>query len=284
MKTVEEKQANNTASRLYYAEMSAEKKARRMEAQRIYRQNPVNREKAREACRKARLDPEKRAKYNNCTKAYNTKTRLDPEVRTQQNEASRIARALDRLDPEKCEKFNEASRLSTAKARLTPQGKHKSSMSSIKSRYCLSEEDFRDLMDAQKGCCAICGTDFGELFRRASVDHCHITGKIRKLLCNKCNTSVGQIEFLNPEHAIEYLEKPDTQILYNTSSAQQYKKTHDAHCELCGRTENLVIDHNHSTGNIRGILCSTCNNALGAVESHMFSAYVQYARGGNCAV
>lgn len=38
-------------------------------------------------------------------------------------------------------------------------------------------------------------------------------------------------------------------------------------CALCGRPPNgkvaLHVDHDHSTGRIRGILCFKCNNALG---------------------
>ncbi len=34
-------------------------------------------------------------------------------------------------------------------------------------------------------------------------------------------------------------------------------------CESCGRESPLVIDHNHETGQIRGILCWNCNVAAG---------------------
>ena len=49
---------------------------------------------------------------------------------------------------------------------------------------------------------------------------------------------------------------------FNTLSALQ-----DHKCSICSREnkvhENLVVDHNHDTGEIRGLLCSSCNTALG---------------------
>lgn len=34
-------------------------------------------------------------------------------------------------------------------------------------------------------------------------------------------------------------------------------------CEVCGSENRLCIDHNHTTGEGRGVLCSGCNTALG---------------------
>ena len=34
-------------------------------------------------------------------------------------------------------------------------------------------------------------------------------------------------------------------------------------CEICSTKENLVIDHCHGTSDVRGILCWSCNVALG---------------------
>lgn len=34
-------------------------------------------------------------------------------------------------------------------------------------------------------------------------------------------------------------------------------------CELCGSKESLHFDHNHKTNQFRGLLCNTCNRALG---------------------
>jgi hypothetical protein len=37
-------------------------------------------------------------------------------------------------------------------------------------------------------------------------------------------------------------------------------------CAVCGSTKRLCVDHDHSTGAIRKILCDFCNKALGMVE------------------
>lgn len=34
-------------------------------------------------------------------------------------------------------------------------------------------------------------------------------------------------------------------------------------CWICSSTDRLCIDHCHSTGKVRGLLCSKCNTALG---------------------
>ena|ERR1039457_5598045 len=68
--------------------------------------------------------------------------------------------------------------------------------------YGISDQDYACLVELQKGRCAIC-----EQARKLGVDHCHSTGKVRQLLCQNCNTLLGQA-FDDPrilEKAIQYL-------------------------------------------------------------------------------
>lgn len=75
-------------------------------------------------------------------------------------------------------------------------------------RYGIDAKDYKQMLIAQNGVCKICQKPcFSRQF--LSVDHCHKTGKVRGLLCVKCNTALGMmddnIDYLNA--AIDYLKQ-----------------------------------------------------------------------------
>ena len=79
----------------------------------------------------------------------------------------------------------------------------------IRRTYGITEEQYNNLSEIQNHCCAICKTHKNELPKPLYVDHCHDTGTIRGLLCQKCNSGIGllkdSIEIL--ENAVSYLKK-----------------------------------------------------------------------------
>lgn len=56
----------------------------------------------------------------------------------------------------------------------------------------MTEKDYADMYNSQSGKCAICRISYSLDSRDLHVDHCHITGKIRGLLCLKCNLGLGK--------------------------------------------------------------------------------------------
>jgi len=42
-------------------------------------------------------------------------------------------------------------------------------------------------------------------------------------------------------------------------------------CQICGKKPKLMVDHDHKTGNVRGILCNRCNTAIGMLDDNILS-------------
>lgn len=57
-------------------------------------------------------------------------------------------------------------------------------------KYGLTIDQYDQLLNSQGNKCAICGTENPDK-KRFNIDHCHLTGKIRGLLCRKCNLLLG---------------------------------------------------------------------------------------------
>jgi hypothetical protein len=75
--------------------------------------------------------------------------------------------------------------------------------------YGLDFKDYQKMLEAQGHKCAICGSPPPNNRKtRLAIDHCHKTGKVRGLLCDRCNRSIGllkdNVSIL--QKAIEYLK------------------------------------------------------------------------------
>jgi hypothetical protein len=61
-------------------------------------------------------------------------------------------------------------------------------------RYGITLEQYNLLREQQDFCCAICNDHEDIAGKKMVVDHDHATGKIRKLLCTKCNVGIGMLK------------------------------------------------------------------------------------------
>lgn len=97
--------------------------------------------------------------------------------------------------------------------------------------------------------------------------------------CPKCNRNKHVSEFhkgrTNKTGLSIYCKMCDLLRKYKLSieqyellqQEQQYK------CAICGSQGKLFIDHNHSTNNIRGLLCMGCNTAIGSFKDNINILY-----------
>ena len=85
--------------------------------------------------------------------------------------------------------------------------KQKAYAHSVKSLYGISIEEVEHMKVQQNYLCKICKTHESNLKRKLFVDHCHETGKVRGLLCQLCNTMIGNAKdnILVLQAGIDYL-------------------------------------------------------------------------------
>lgn len=170
--------------------------------------------------------------------------------------------------------------------------------------YGITAHDYLGMVNLQDNRCAICGEKetrgqqriWGETNERLlCVDHNHETGKVRGLLCSKCNSMLGfgkdDPDIL--QRGIEYIINTDIndpnlqdvvyngfygedtkvnfKINYEDSNKRRSQKEklfieQLCRCKICDSELEMgkhAIDHNHLTGKVRGLLCINCNSMIG---------------------
>ena len=90
---------------------------------------------------------------------------------------------------------------------LKTKRRHKDTF--LRRQFGITHDDYDRMLIEQNNGCAICGRKPRNGEKSLVVDHDHVTGTVRGLLCGKCNTSLGtfgdNIDGLM--RAIRYLER-----------------------------------------------------------------------------
>jgi hypothetical protein len=120
-------------------------------------------------------------------------------------------------------------------------------------------------------------TDFGKNWKH--TDGYHNT-------CKKCTNEFMRKDRIRRPDAYR---NSDYKKMYGIT-LDQYKEMVDKQngvCAICGCTETrklkyLHIDHNHSTGKVRGLLCVNCNIGIGNFKENInfMKSAIKYLEGG----
>lgn len=104
-----------------------------------------------------------------------------------------------RNDPEFRERANDYQR---GRYQTNPEYRRQKLATRRRNLYGLSWEEYLLLLEGQDGVCAICHQPSD---RELHVDHDHLTGRVRGLLCGRCNTGLGFYEkwFLPHQEEVE---------------------------------------------------------------------------------
>jgi hypothetical protein len=107
------------------------------------------------------------------------------------------------------ERYNEYVRNRRRKMRDTNPEAYKlyNREKNYRAKYGITVEKFNEMLESQNNVCAIClETNEG---KHLAVDHCHTTGKVRDLLCTRCNLTVEHIENARVEVGayVAYIER-----------------------------------------------------------------------------
>lgn len=121
------------------------------------------------------------------------------------------------------EHYREKHRRKSVEARksIYQQRKQKTTFESrkdyrLKYRFGLTLQQYEQMLVSQDNKCYICQSVFDEK-NSPKVDHDHVTGKVRKLLCMSCNTSLGHLQE-DPElfnKCIQYLQEHNDNLQNN---------------------------------------------------------------------
>jgi Recombination endonuclease VII len=110
-----------------------------------------------------------------------------------------LKRRRDRHDPEK-------GRIQRLKLKLLDPNKYRRDKERrrLKSHYGITPAELRWMKRVQMNRCAICG-----LKKVLVVDHCHVTRRVRGLLCFNCNSAIAFLgdSIKNLKSAIKYLSR-----------------------------------------------------------------------------
>lgn len=107
--------------------------------------------------------------------------------------------------------------------------------------------------------------------------------------CPRCRAELGALNG-TPDRAAQAVFRAARAAVYRLSLEQYEQMIEDqgGACAICGRrpefVDDLLIDHNHATGAVRGLLCHNCNVGIGQLQDSpdVLEAAIRYLEERGC--
>ena len=121
-------------------------------------------------------------------------------------ESKAYSKAYNELHKEELKDYSKAYTDSHKEEKQVYYDSHKEELKawSLKHKYNLNIDEYKQMFIDQNNKCKICGEEFRQT---PNVDHNHQTGKVRGLLCHNCNLRVGWVENDLLEKTIKYIQE-----------------------------------------------------------------------------
>lgn len=147
-------------------------------------------------------------------------------------------------------------------------------------KYCNKHQTAHEVMSGRERC-RLCVNERNRQYRKRDYvpdNHCIDCGALmsgRRKKCDdcrgKCSTCSGEISITPGGHRYckPCSRRRSQKLKYGLTDAQHASLP--STCQVCGSDgtrggKGLHVDHSHTTGEVRGILCHYCNLALGLME------------------
>jgi hypothetical protein len=113
---------------------------------------------------------------------------------------------------------------------------------------------------------------------------------VKTKACTKCKIEKPTTEFHNRGKYLHSYCKPchveDNRFRkYNITVEDYHRKYYEQRgkCIICKSYAELVVDHAHKCGTVRGLICNNCNTGLGLFKDNteVLSSAIEYLGGTN---
>ena len=110
--------------------------------------------------------------------------------------------------------------------------------------------------------CRICNTEkdineFNKGWLKGISPNCRDCDKERGKKYRQKTSERKKVKRIERDYGITYQEYLDM------------IETQNGECKICGSKDRLCIDHDHLSGNVRGLLCGRCNSAIGFFDDNI---------------